>query len=132
MRFETGSGFISSIRSLVCACFSFSAYSKTRANCPWNSSVSASVRCSRARRATCATSISPVLAMGLNLKPKMADEPDHRQAERDNQNQENNPALASFLPQRLPSAGTTPDVTPFVLESDRNIEAAPPLTGAGQ
>ena len=64
---------------------------------------------------------------------EMADQPDDRQTERDHQDQENDAAFPPFLAQRFASSAGAAVVSPaFILERDRNIQTAPPFTGAGQ
>lgn len=64
---------------------------------------------------------------------EMADEPDDRDTERNHENKKNNPALAPFLAHRNTTTAGAVIVAPaFVLERDRNIQAAASFAGAGQ
>ena len=75
----------------------------------------------------------PLILVRNLLEMQMADEPDDRDAERDHQYQKNDPAFASFFPERFSPAVRSAFVAPpFVLECHRNIEAAAPFTRASE
>src|SRR5438046_8956234 len=74
----------------------------------------------------------PLMLVRNLLEMQMADEPDDRDAECDHQHQKNDPAFASFFPERFSAAARSAFVPPArVLERNRNIAPGAASTRAG-
>src|SRR4051812_4379968 len=90
----------------------------------------------RSREGVFGCVMSPTAALRLplgRLEPQMADQPDHCEGKRDHQDQKHNPAFAPFFPQRnAPTAVAAAIAVAFVLQRNRDIEAASPRGGALQ
>src|SRR5439155_20431089 len=109
----------------------FSAYFNTSPSCFWKSSVSASVRFSRASLATYATSRSEVFAIVVNQprklsgsKMQMAHQPDDHHGNRDYQNQKQQPPLSSLFAKWTPPQRALAVIPVTFVLRDRRIQPA--------